>query len=56
MPSDSKSNLVPGKGGKGGKGSEPNPNYWLWSGSRGKDGEDGKPGRIINDKSKLLEV
>ena len=41
-----------GKGGKGGKGSEPNPNYWIYSGSKGKNVKKGKSGAIINDASK----
>lgn len=50
------SDFFPGRGGIGGKGSRPNPNYWLWSGSYGKNGKDGKRGKIINENSKLLKI
>lgn len=49
----SDSSLIPGLGGKGGHGSNPNPNYWIWSGLKGNDGDDGKDGSIIDDPSKL---
>lgn len=39
---DRKSELVRGKPGRGGKSGEPNPNYWLYSGSDGKNGKDGR--------------
>lgn len=44
----------PGRGGAGGKGSGPNPGYWLWSGSFGKDGDRGKSGTAINDSGSLM--
>ena len=44
----------PGRGGAGGKGSGPNPSYWLWSGSSGKDGQGGEAGEIINDAGSLM--
>ena len=50
------SNFIPGRGGVGGKKSKPNPGYWLWSGSYGEDGKNGKTGKIINEKSKLLQI
>ena len=34
--------LIKGKPGKGAKAGEPNPNYWLYRGWKGSDGEDGK--------------
>ena len=36
-----RSAIMGGKGGRGGQGSEPNPNYYLWSGKRGTDGSNG---------------
>lgn len=42
-----------GKGGNGGKGSKCNPNYWILSGSHGKNGKNGSEGNIINDESKI---
>ncbi len=49
----SDSSLTPGVGGKGGHGGNPNPNYWIWSGLKGSDGDDGKDGSIIDDPAKL---
>ena len=48
------STLVPGRCGKGGKGGDPNPNYWVIPGKKGKDGKCGIIGRYINDKNKLM--
>ena len=39
---DSKSELIKGRPGRGGKAGKPNPNYWILSGSKGCDGEDGE--------------
>ena len=44
----------PGRGGDGGKGSGPNPGYWLWSGSSGKDGASGQSGETINHTGSLM--
>ena len=46
--------FVPGRGGDGGKGSGPNPGYWLWSGSSGKDGASGQSGETINHTGSLM--
>ncbi len=45
----SDSNFKAGHGGKAGKGSKANPNYWLWSGSDGKDGKCGRDGGYLVD-------
>lgn len=39
---DSRSLLVKGKPGEGGKAGKPNPNYWIYSGSKGKNGKNGE--------------
>ena len=45
-----------GVGGKAGKGSKANPNYWLWSGSCGEDGKDGKNQKACNNPDRLIYV
>ena len=45
----------PGRGGAGGKGSDPNPEYWLWSGSSGKNGSSGQSGEVINNPGSLMK-
>ena len=45
-----------GNAGKGGKGSKANPNYWVFSGSDGENGEDGKSQSACNNKNRLLYV
>ena len=45
----------PGHGGTGGKGSDPNPEYWLWSGSSGEDGASGQSGAVINNSGSLMK-
>ena len=46
--------LKVGRGGKGGKGSKCNPNYWIFKGSDGHDGNCGQDGTLINYESRIV--
>ena len=48
--------FFPGKGGNGGKGSAGNPDYWVFSSDKGKDGVAGKSGNISNKASKIYYI
>ncbi|GMB10945.1 MAG: hypothetical protein NkDv07_0901 [Candidatus Improbicoccus devescovinae] len=53
---DKNTKFIPGLPGEPGRGSGPNPKYWVFKGSTGKDGKPGSCGYVINNHKKLIRI